>query len=109
MDWGPAVGENSYYGTYMMQLMLEQQAKMYSKESELQNGTIEPPTLHYTHTYIHLIVYKLTRLTLAFKSYVVCAINSFHSCHLHTYTETQWTLTLQIMQCKRIPLSAHVN
>jgi len=40
-DWGPAGGGNPYYGTHMMQVMLEQQAKVYSKESELLRKEME--------------------------------------------------------------------
>ena len=40
-DWGPAGGGNTYYGAHMMQMMLEQQAKMYSKESELLRKEME--------------------------------------------------------------------
>ena len=40
-NWGPAAGENPYYGTHMMQVMLDQQAKVYSKESELLRKEVE--------------------------------------------------------------------
>jgi len=61
--WGPAVGGNPYYGTHMMQVMLEQQAKMYSKESELLRKEMEQlkvsRTTHLTlHTYMHPYIHK---------------------------------------------------
>ena len=40
-NWGPAAGGNPYYGPHMMQVMLDQQAKVYSKESELLRREME--------------------------------------------------------------------